>query len=73
MAIGFTTHYFSGTYPTPSGTVAKLFASLPQAIQLEQTESLINIDPANKPIVTIGNDYSSVLQPFLIAIPGKLE
>ena len=68
---GFTTHYFSGTFPTPNGKVAKLFASLPQAIQLDQTETLININPANKPIVTIGNDYSSVLQPFLIAIPGN--
>ena len=69
--VGFTTNYFSGTYPTPSGYIAKLFAQLPQAIQLEQTEAIIKINPANNPIVSIGTDYSSVLQPFLIAIPGN--
>ena len=74
--IGFTINYFSGTYPIPIGYIAKLFATLPQAIQLEQTENIINVNPANNPIVSIGTDYSSILQPFSLPyqeIQGKSE
>ena len=67
----FTTHHFSGTYPTPDGVIAKIFASLSHTNQLKQMEELVIIDPTKNLMVAIADNFTNRLQPFLIAVPGN--
>ena len=67
---GFVCSHFSGTYPVPTSNIANLFATVPQAVQIQQVEGIININPTNKPILSLG-DFSNIFQPFLMAIPGN--